>query len=352
MEEKRCVIDGDACGVRIDVFLAAREGGISRTRLKALILEQKVFVNDAAVKPHYNLKSGDVVRWQTPQRLFSGLKPQDIPLSILFEDKDIIVLDKPRGLVVHPGAGCDDRTLVNALLFHTNELSDISAQRPGIVHRLDKDTSGVMVVAKNNAAHLALAKQFKEHTIERRYIALVDGLVDFDEGIIDVPIKRHALDRRKMAVSFAQEARPARTFYRVLKRYPDSHECGRNASSGCLPRDLWRGHRVASPAKKNVESRDNPGHVPGDFHKTYTALELFPQTGRTHQLRVHLAHLGHPVLGDSAYGDKNNFPRLALHAKDIGFAHPSNSKFMKFSSPLPPEMIQGTPGLKFEGPAE
>lgn len=341
MEEKKCVIDADVAGARIDVFLTTQAEGVSRTRIKALILEQKVSVNDTPVKPHYNLKIGDVVRWQTPHHLPSGLEPQDIPLSILFEDKDVIVLDKPCGLVVHPGAGHQTRTLVNALLFHTQELSDISAHRPGIVHRLDKDTSGVMVVAKNNVVHLALAQQFKRHAIERRYIALVDGLVDFDEGVIDVPIKRHALDRRKMAISFAQEAKPAHTFYRVLKRYPDSHECERNASSGC--------HCVTSPAKKNAESRDSTRYVPGDFHKTYTALELFPQTGRTHQLRVHLAHLGHPVLGDSAYGDKKNFPRLALHAKDIGFTHPSNNKFIKFSSPLPSEMAQAAPGLKFEG---
>lgn len=285
--------------MRVDVFLRSLEPDFSRTHIKDFILSGKVFVNDVPARPNYKLKPGDRVRWQVLIAKESSLTPEDMQLDILYEDKDIIVLDKPSGMVVHPGAGNQSHTLVNALLFHTKELSTLSPERPGIVHRLDKDTSGVMVVAKNNAAHIELAKQFKKHSIERRYIALVEGKVEFDEGIIDVPIKRHTIDRKKMSVSFGDEAKAAHTNYRVLKR--------------CIQ---------------------------------YTAVELFPQTGRTHQLRVHLNYLGHPVLGDPTYGNKKNFTRLALHAIDLGFSHPSTGKFIKFSAPLPPLMKAAIPGVK------
>jgi 23S rRNA pseudouridine1911/1915/1917 synthase len=299
MDEKKRLIDAEAAAKRIDVFLTQQEPQFSRTLIKELILKGLVSVNNARIKPHYRLKVNDEVRWQAPVAQDSGLCPEDIPLKIIFEDTDVLVLDKPQGMVVHPGAGNQTHTLVQALLFHTRQLSTINPQRPGIVHRLDKETSGVMVVAKNNSSHLNLTKQFKKHTIERRYIALVTGQVQFDEGVVDVPLKRHVLDRKKMFVSFTEEAKPAHTFYRVLKRYPE-----------------------------------------------FTALELFPKTGRTHQLRVHLAYLGHPILGDSKYGKKKNFERLALHAKDLGFAHPSTGEFLKFQSPLPPEIKAASPGLK------
>lgn len=299
MEEKKCLITNDTALVRIDVFLRNQESGFSRTHIKDVILADKVRVNGERVKPHYKLRAGDEVCWEPPVPKSSSVEGEDIPLDILYEDADILVVNKTSGIVVHPGAGNERHTLVNALLFHTKDLSTVSPERPGIVHRLDKDTSGVMVVAKNNAAHLSLAKQFKKHTIERRYIALVEGKVEFDEGVIDVPIKRHSVDRKKMSVSFADEAKAAHTLYKVLKRYPE-----------------------------------------------YTALELFPQTGRTHQLRVHLHYLGHPVLGDMTYGRKKNFSRLALHAKDLGFTHPSKGEFMKFSSPLPNEMKAAMPGVK------
>lgn len=299
MEEKKYFIAPSDADIRIDLFLKKREAGFSRTLIKDLILNSHVLVNGLKIKPHYKLKARDEVKWCIPSKKESGLEQENISLDILFEDKDVLVLNKPSGLVVHPGAGNQTHTLVNALLFHTQELSSINPQRPGIVHRLDKETSGVMVIAKNNFSHLELAKQFKEHSIERRYMALVAGRVEFDEGIVDVPLKRHILERKKMIVSFTQEAKPARTFYRVLKRYSD-----------------------------------------------FTALELFPQTGRTHQLRVHLAYLGHPILGDTTYGKKKNFSRLALHAKDLGFTHPTTKEFMKFTSPLPPEMKAVMTGLK------
>jgi 23S rRNA pseudouridine1911/1915/1917 synthase len=304
MEEKNYLIETEGVNTRIDVFLKDRAPDFSRTLLKDLILKGRVLVNGAKVKPHYKLKAGDRLQWLIPDALESDLQPEDIPLDILFEDKDLIVLNKPSGLVVHPGVGNQTHTLVQALLFHTKELSCVNKERPGIVHRLDKETSGVMVIAKNNPTHLELARQFKKHAIERRYIALVAGKVNFDEGVVDVPLKRHLLDRKKMAVSFTQEAKEAHTFYRVLKRYPE-----------------------------------------------FTVVELFPQTGRTHQLRVHLSYLGHPILGDMTYGKKKNFPRLALHAKDLGFTHPSTGEFMKFESPLPLEMKSVTPGSNVDEPS-
>lgn len=299
MEEKKSLITPQHVHVRIDVFLKSQEPDFSRTHIQDLILSKKVFVNGVAVKPHYKLKINDRVCWQEPEVPDTTVSPEKIPLDIMYEDQDIIVLDKPSGMVVHPGAGNREHTLVNALLFHTRELSSLSSERPGIVHRLDKETSGVMVVAKTNAAHLELSRQFKKHTIERRYIALVEGKIEFDEGIIDAPIKRHVMDRKKMVVSFSEEAKGAHTVYKVLKRFPN-----------------------------------------------YTAVALFPQTGRTHQLRVHLSFLGHPIWGDRTYGRVENFTRLALHAMVLGFTHPSSGKFMKFSSPLPPEMKAAMPGVK------
>ncbi len=191
-------------------------------------------------------------------------------------------------MVVHPAPGNHSGTLVNALLFYCKDLSSLNHPlRPGIVHRLDKDTSGLMLVAKNNPSHGALAKQFLQHKIKRRYIALVKGVLQVDEGVIDLPLGRSLRNREKISVSF-YKSRVAKTFYRVLKR-----------------------------------------------GKERTLLELTPHTGRTHQLRVHLAYLGHPILGDEKYGDKNSFPRLALHAKDIGFVHPRTEKFIEFTSQVP-----------------
>lgn len=281
----------EAKHVRIDVFLAAHCQGCSRTRSKNLIKEGRVVVNQKIVKPHYCLKEGDEVQVRMPPPALDSLQAEEIPLAILYEDGDVIVLDKPCGMVVHPAAGNPAGTLANALRFHTKELSDINPERPGIVHRLDKDTSGVMVVAKNNVTHLALAKQFRAHSVRRRYIALVKGRVEFKEGLVDLPIKRHPFYRKKMAVSFEPDTKSAQTRYRTLKRF-----------------------------------------------ERFSLLELFPHTGRTHQLRVHLAYLKHPILGDDKYGDKNDFTRLALHAKDLGFYHPQKKQFMEFSSALPAEI--------------
>jgi len=281
--------------MRLDLLLtdyALRNNlGLSRTNIQRLIREGKVFLNSKIVnKPHHKLNPLDTLQVFLPAQEKTEFLPEQIPLDIVYEDKDILVINKQTGLVVHPAPGNRAHTLVNALLGRSMELSDINKNRPGIVHRLDKETSGLLVIAKNNASHLKLVKQFAQHSIQRKYIAIVSGRVEFDEDVIEAPIGRHPLKRKNMAVSFTQNTKYAKTFYRTLKR-----------------------------------SRD------------FTLLELAPFTGRTHQLRVHLAYLGHPILGDAKYGKKDSFLRLALHAQEIGFIHPSTGKLMHFTSKIPLE---------------
>lgn len=280
----------EGAGKRIDLFLAQelKKDGSSRSFLQQLILNKGVLLNNQPVKPHHKLRIQDSIRVNIPKLPAAVITAEEISLKIIYEDNDILVIDKPAGLVVHPGAGNQSGTLVNALLAHTANLSSVNPQRPGIVHRLDKETSGVMVIARNNAAHLNLAEQFSAHTIKRTYIALASGSMELDEGVIDLPIGRHKKDFRRQSVSFVR-SKNALTRYKVLKRFSSA-----------------------------------------------TVLELVPETGRTHQLRVHLAHLGHPILGDAKYGRKSDFIRLALHARDLGFLHPRNSKFVSFQSELPP----------------
>lgn len=280
-------------GKRIDLFLAQelKKDGFSRSFLQQLILNKGVLLNNQPVKPHHKLRVRDSVKVNIPKLPAAGITitGEEISLKIIYEDNDIMVIDKPAGLVVHPGAGNQSGTLVNALLAYTANLSSVNPRRPGIVHRLDKETSGVMVIARNNAAHLNLVEQFSAHTIKRRYIALVSASMELDEGVIDLPIGRHKKDFRRQSVSFVH-SKHALTRYKVLKRFSKA-----------------------------------------------TLLELIPETGRTHQLRVHLAHLGHPILGDAKYGRKSDFIRLALHARELGFGHPGNSKFISFQSELPLE---------------
>ena len=283
-------------GKRIDVFLTDKlKDNHSRTFIQRLILNKDILLNGRAVKPNQKLNLSDTIQVTVPESTAHQINPEDIKLKVIYEDDDILVIDKPSGLVVHPGAGNLSGTLVNALLAHTRNLSAVNPQRPGIVHRLDKGTSGVMVVAKNNLAHLKLIKQFSTHRVKKKYIAIVKGKVECDEGIIDLPIGRHNRDFKRQAVSFVN-ARPAVTNYKVLRRFDDYA----------------------------------------------TLLELNPQTGRTHQLRVHLAHLGHPILGDSKYGTaaQPDFPRLALHALELGIFHPQTKKFLSFSSELPAEFTK------------
>lgn len=305
-------------GRRLDLFIIdfakANKLGLSRTLVKKLILDGSIILKNSQaanpalagesrsclqgrgkswVKPHYKIKTGDEIIIRVEEEKQNTLDVQDIPLDIIYEDEDLAVINKPTGLVVHPGAGNYQNTLVNALLYRFKTLSDINPHRPGIVHRLDKDTSGLIVIAKNNFAHLKLAEQFAEHSIKRQYVALVKGRVEFDEDIIEIPIGRHPFKRKDMAVGFGEKSKYAKTHYRTLKR------------------------------------TDN-----------FSMLELRPFTGRTHQLRVHLAFLGHPILGDTKYGKNNEFSRLALHAQYIGFVQPRTGKFMEFESEIPVEFAQ------------
>jgi len=284
-------------GMRLDLFLSEfsqkNNLGFSRTAIQKLILKGGVKSKKSILnKPHYKVKAGDTLEIDIEDKKPNILKAQNIPLDIVYEDKDLAIVNKSSGLVVHPAPGNYEYTLVNALLYRFKELSDINPQRPGIVHRLDKETSGLLVIAKNNASHLALAKQFAEHSIKRKYIALVKGKMEFDENIIELPIGRHPYKRKSMSVAFGKKARYAKTYYRTLKRTED-----------------------------------------------FSLLELEPFTGRTHQLRVHLAYLGHPILGDTKYGKNNPFKRLALHAQYIGFRHPSTGRFIEFNCEAPPEFL-------------
>ena len=281
--------------MRLDLFLteyALRNNlGLSRTNIQKLIHEEKVFLNSQIVnKPHHKLNVFDALQVFLPEEEKTEFLPEQIALDIVYEDKDVLVINKQSGLVVHPAPGNRAHTLVNALLGRSTELSSINKNRPGIVHRLDKETSGLLVIAKNNPSHLKLVKQFAQHSIQRKYIAIVSGRVEFDEDVIEAPIGRHPLKRKNMAVLFTKNTKYAKTHYKTLKRTND-----------------------------------------------FSLLELKPFTGRTHQLRVHLAYLGHPILGDAKYGKKNNFSRLALHAQELGFIHPSTGKLINFTSKIPLE---------------
>ena len=277
-------------GLRLDQYLIkSLEVPISRSRIQSLIKTGSVIVNYEPAKAHYKVKENDIVLIKIPPVSRTEVLPQELPLEIIFEDDDLLVLNKPAGMVTHPAGVQYSHTLVNALLNYGCQLSTINGPlRKGIVHRLDKDTSGLLVIAKNDFAHQKLAQQFRKHTVKRKYIAMVKGEVAHNEGEIDLPIGRHPQNRNKMAVSFLKKSRNALTRYRVLKRY------------------------------KNV-----------------SLLELSPYTGRTHQLRVHLKFCGHPILGDKRYGKTSDFSRLALHATVLGFRHPRTEEFVEFQSNIP-----------------
>lgn len=279
-------------GFRLDVWLTERLSDVTRSFVQKLIEEEHVLVDGRAVKSGFKLKKGMTVHVRIPEAVSGEAKPEDIPLDVVYEDRDIIVINKPKNMVVHPAAGNWDGTLVNALLNHCGDsLSDINGViRPGIVHRIDKDTSGLLVAAKNNTAHLRLSEMLKRHEIVRTYEAIVDGVIREDSGRIDAPIGRHPVNRLKMAVTY-KNAKEAITHYTVVKRYP-SH--------------------------------------------TWVRLKL--ETGRTHQIRVHMAYIGHPVTGDPLYGRKCSLMDTGgqvLHARYLEFTHPTTGQFMRFEAPLP-----------------
>lgn len=294
MEKITLTVEVADQGKRLDVYLAefasGRQLGLSRNLIQHAIMTEKVTVNSSVVvKPHHKVKAGDTVVFLPEEKKEHPLLPEDIPLEIVYEDDELAVINKPAGLVVHPAPGNYEHTLVNALLFHFKRLSGINPLRPGIVHRLDKDTSGILVVAKSNHSHLALSRQFADHSIKRRYIALVKGKMDYYENVIELPIGRHPFKRAQMA-GFGPKAKYARTHYRTLEK-----------------------------------------------NERFSLVELEPFTGRTHQLRVHLAFIGHPILGDVKYGKNNEFSRLALHARSLGFVHPRTGKYAEFVSDMPVE---------------
>ena len=279
-------------GVRLDAFLSA-DGALTRSQAARLIAEGRVRVNGKPAAKSARLSGGETVTVDAPQLRETALPPQDIPLDVVYEDDDVIVVNKPTGLVVHPAPGHPDGTLVNALLHHCGDsLSGIGGEkRPGIVHRIDRDTSGLIIAAKNDAAHLALSAQLKDHSLSRTYECLVTGNMKQDSGTVDAPIGRSSADRKKMAV--VPTGRRAVTHWEVIARYPG-----------------------------------------------VTHLRCRLETGRTHQIRVHMAYIGHPILGDTVYGAKKPVPGLTgqcLHATGLRFVHPRTGEPVELHCPLPPE---------------
>ena len=283
----------DRSGTRLDKYVGEKCPELSRTYAQRLIADGYVTVNDRVVKPGLKLSIGDRLRMAIPPTTPGLLLPEAIPLSIIYENDDVLVVDKAAGLTVHPAPGHPDHTLINAILSHFPDLADVSdSLRPGVVHRLDKDTSGVMLVAKNRTAQLNLADQFKTHSVFKAYLVLVKGHLTPESGIIEAPMGRDPRDRKRMAV--VAEGREARTEYRVIK-YIDN----------------------------------------------YTLLEVMTETGRTHQIRVHLSAIGYPVVGDKVYGVKSSYlSRQFMHACRLGFKLPSTGKYVEFTSELPRDLAQ------------
>ena len=291
-ESRELIVTDDYEGIRADKFIADAVESFSREKLKEIFDEKNVSVGDKAAKPSQKLRTGDIVRVLLPETHVLELLPQNLPLRIVYQDEDIVIVDKPQGMVVHPAPGVSDGTMVNALLYHIDSLSAINGViRPGIVHRIDKDTSGLLVVAKNDRAHRFLAVQFAEHTIARAYSTVVHGVMENDKGTVDAPLGRDPHNRKAMAVTEKNNKR-AVTHYSVMKRY-----------------------------------------------QNYTHLDVRLETGRTHQIRVHMKYIGHPVIGDRTYGRNtpldNQFAGQLLHAYLLGFLHPSTGEYMQFTSELP-----------------
>ena len=289
----------DAPGERLDRFLANRHGDLSRSHVSGLVDRGLVKVNGAPAKASYRLRGGEMVEVEVAPPQPTNLAPQDIPLAVVYEDDDVLVVDKPAGMVVHPAPGHPIGTLVNALLGRMPELARIEdGLRPGIVHRLDKDTSGLMVVAKSRRSHDYVARQLKERAVRKVYTALVEGRLEPSEGTVEAPIGRDPRNRKRMAV--VQGGRDAETPYRVLERHPG-----------------------------------------------FTLVEAYPKTGRTHQIRVHFASLGHPLAGDSVYGARDiGLGRHFLHAGVLGFRLPGDGRYVEYFAPLPPELSAALAGLQ------
>lgn len=277
---------------RIDKFVSDHMADMSRSYIQKLIKDNRVTVDLKPVKANYKVKEGERVETALPEPVSLDIKPQNIPLDIVYEDEDVLLVNKPKDMVVHPSAGHMDQTLVNALLYHCKDsLSSINGVlRPGIVHRIDKDTTGLLIICKNDKAHNCIADQLKVHSITRRYQAIVWNNLTEDKGVVDAPIGRHPIDRKKMAINY-KNGKTAVTHYKVLERFGK-----------------------------------------------YTYIECELETGRTHQIRVHMTSIGHPLVGDLVYGpNKQPFKTQGqvLHAKVFGFIHPSTGQYMEFEVPLP-----------------
>lgn len=278
---------------RIDKCLALLIDSLSRSFIQKMIDAGNVKVNGIAAKASYRVKSEDLVEFELPEAVEPEIVPENIPLDILYEDEDVIIVNKPKGMVVHPAAGHYSGTLVNALMYHCGDgLSGINGvMRPGIVHRIDMDTTGSVIVCKNDVSHSCIAGQLKEHSVTRRYEALCYGVLKEDEGTVDRPIGRHPTERKKMAVN-ERSGKRAVTHYRVLKRFQE-----------------------------------------------YTHIECVLETGRTHQIRVHMASIGHPLLGDEVYSGSRKCPYhlqgQTLHARTLGFRHPVTGEYIEVDAPLP-----------------
>ena len=296
MNTERFEVGGAYEGERLDKYLGLlfeqSGSGLSRSFFQKLIKENHVAVNDVPQKANYRLRADDIITVEIPDAVETPILPEDIPLDILYEDDDVLIVNKPKGMVVHPSAGHASGTLVNAVMYHCHDsLSGINGEiRPGIVHRIDMDTTGSLIVCKNDESHVQIAAQIKEHSVTRRYRGIVCGHVKDDAGVIDAPIGRHPVDRKKMAIN-EKNGKRAVTHYKVLERF-----------------------------------------------SRYTYMEFELETGRTHQIRVHMASIGHPLLGDTLYSSGKSPYRLqgqTLHAMTIGFIHPSTGKYFEVSAPLP-----------------
>lgn len=294
MEQFNFKVQGEE-NLRLDVFIKNKFLDKSRSYIQEIIENGCVEVNGKLKKSNYKLKLNDEISMNIPDNRPLDVEAENIELNIVYEDSDVIVIDKPQGMVVHPAPGNYTGTLVNALLYHCEDLSGINGvNRPGIVHRIDKDTSGILVIAKNDNAHKFLAEQLKQHTMTRVYIALVEGNIKLDNGVVDAALARHPVERVKISV--VKDGRNAITHYKVLERF-----------------------------------------------KNNTLIECRLETGRTHQIRVHMAYIGHPLVGDPLYGYKKqrfNLKGQMLHARKLGFIHPSKYSYMEFESTLPDYFIR------------
>ena len=291
-EKKNFKVACEQANVRVDKYLSEQLPDVSRSYLQKIIKDGQVLANGKPVKANYKVSQGDEIELEIPEAVEPEIEPEDLPLDILYEDADVILINKPKGMVVHPSAGHYSGTLVNGLMYHCkDDLSGINGVlRPGIVHRIDMDTTGVIIACKNDRAHNVIAEQLKEHSITRRYRAIVCGNIKEEEGTVDAPIGRHPTDRKKMAI-VQKNGKEAVTHYRVLERFGN-----------------------------------------------YTYIECQLETGRTHQIRVHMTSIGHPLLGDEVYGKTKAPFKLegqTLHAMVLGFVHPTTGEYMEFEAPLP-----------------